>query len=321
MPIHPLIAAASATAFPLLAAYPMTALQDAAPQASQTEVVEASKDYNQRLTVPVEISAKGPYRFLIDTGAERTVLSRGVAAQLGLSPVRQAMLVSVAGSQAVDIVDVDEINLGRRSFYGLSAPLLDAANIGADGIIGLDSLQGQRVLLDFDHDRMAIGDSADLGGNYGYEIVVRARRKSGQLIMTDALIDGVRTSVIIDTGAETSIGNTALQQALTKRRQQDQTQLVSVTGQQITADVGFARTLELGGITLTNTVIAFADAPPFARLGFAKRPALLLGMNQLRLFHRVAIDFESRKILFDLPDSAMDSTRREIGTRLRETGI
>lgn len=321
MPIHPLIAAASAAAFPLLAAYPMTALQDAAPQASQTEVIEASKDYNLRMTVPVSIAGNGPYRFLIDTGAERTVLSRGVASQLGLSPVSQGTLISVAGAQAVDIVDVDEINLGRRSFYGLSAPLLDAGNIGADGIIGLDSLQGQRVLLDFDNNRMAIGDSQELGGNYGYEIVVRARRKSGQLIMTNALIDGVRTDIIIDTGAETSIGNAALQTALRKRHQDAQTQLVSVTGQEITADVGFARTFQLGGLTMTNTVIAFADAPPFERLGLAKRPALLLGMTQLRLFHRVAIDFDSRTILFDLPDNAMNSNRREIGTRLREIGI
>jgi len=31
---------------------------------------------------------------------------------------------------------------------------------------------------------------------------------------------------------------------------------------------------------------------------------LILGMSSLRLFDRVAIDFESRQILFDLPGSA-----------------
>ncbi|MDE2562398.1 MAG: aspartyl protease family protein [Sphingomonadales bacterium] len=320
MPFHPIFAATGAAMLPLLGAYPVSALQDAAPGVSQTEVVEVQKDLNLRMTVPVHIADNGPFHFLIDTGAERTVLSRDVASQLKLTPVSKGTLIGIAGSQAVDIVDVDQIDLGRRSFYGLSAPLLDEANIGADGIIGLDSLQGQRVLLDFDHNRMAIGDAHDLGGNYGYEIVVRARRQSGQLIMTNALVDGVRTDVIIDTGAETSIGNVALQTALRKRHPDMQTQLISVTGQQITAGVGMARRLELGGLTLTNTVIAFAAAPPFEKLGLDKRPALLLGMTQLRLFHRVAIDFDSRKVMFDLPDDAMASTRRNIGSRLLDTG-
>jgi hypothetical protein len=31
---------------------------------------------------------------------------------------------------------------------------------------------------------------------------------------------------------------------------------------------------------------------------------LLLGMRELRTFDRVAIDFQSRKVLFDLPRSA-----------------
>lgn len=321
MPFHPLFAAASAAMLPLLGAYPVSALQDAVPAASQTEVVEARKDLNLRMTIPVRIADNGPFHFLIDTGAERTVLSRDVATQLKLVPVSQGTLIGIAGTQAVDIVDVDQIDLGRRSFYGLSAPLLDANNIGADGIIGLDSLQGQRVLLDFDHNRMAIGDARDLGGNYGYEIVVRARRRSGQLIMTNAMIDGVRTDVIIDTGAETSIGNVALQTALRKRHPDMQTQLISVTGQQITAGVGYARTLDLAGLTLTNTIIAFADAPPFKRLGLDEHPALLLGMTQLRLFHRVAIDFDTRKIMFDLPDTAMASNRRNLGSRLLETGF
>ncbi|WP_338466748.1 retroviral-like aspartic protease family protein [Novosphingobium sp. ZN18A2] len=320
MPINPLLAKAAAAAFPLLAAYPMTALQDAAPDASQTEIVQADQDINARLTVPVHISGKGPYRFLIDTGAERTVLARSVATQLGLAPTSQGTLMSIAGVKPVDIVDVREINLGRRTFYDLSAPLLDSSDMGADGIIGLDSLQGQRVLLDFDNNRMAIGDAHDLGGNYGYEIVVRARRKSGQLIMTNARIDGVHTQVIIDTGAEMSVGNIALQDALRKRHEQVKTQLIAVTGQQITADLGFARRVELGDLTISNTVIAFADAPPFKRLGLRKKPALLLGMAQLRLFHRVAIDFDSRKVMFDLPASAIDPFKRNLGSRLLDTG-
>ena len=117
----------------------------------------------------------------------------------------------------VDTVELDQIDLGRRSFYGVLAPLLEAGNIGADGIIGLDSLQGQRVLIDFRRDLIAVNDAKTLGGSRGFDIVVTARRRSGQLIMTDAVLDGIRVEVVIDTGAETSIGNRALQQAMKRR--------------------------------------------------------------------------------------------------------
>ena len=44
----------------------------------------------------------------------------------------------------------------------------------------------------------------------------------------------------------------------------------------------------------------FADSPPFERLGLAERPAMLLGMANLRLFDRVLIDFPRRRVFFDL---------------------
>ncbi|WP_408591721.1 retroviral-like aspartic protease family protein [Novosphingobium sp.] len=292
-------AALLASSLPVVAT-PHAATAEAAP-ASNVDVVGIDRDMHNRMTVPVRIGKLGPFDFLIDTGAERTVLARSVAVKLGLSPTSRGTLIGVAGTQAVDLVEVDEINLGKRSFYSLTAPLLEEEWLGADGIIGLDSLQGQRVLLDFKAGRMAIGDVAELGGTRGFEIVVQARRRSGQLIMTDALIDGVHTDIIIDTGSDTSIGNRALQRALSRRHKVETTQLLSVTGQTITADIGMARELKLGQLTVNNTALAFADAPPFERLGLVKRPALLLGMTQLRLFQRVAIDFAARRVLFDLP--------------------
>lgn len=284
-------------------AFPQIHGASGAQEATDVDIVAARSDQHDRMTVAVRI-ADQPFRFLIDTGAQNTVLSIATAAQLSLVPGGRAKLIGVAGSQMVDTVEVDQIDLGRRSYYGIVAPLLEGGDIGADGIVGLDSLQDQRVLLDFGKKLMAIGDAKALGGNRGFEIVVTARRRSGQLIMTNAKIDGVETDVVIDTGAETSIGNRALQRALSRRRQHEQTTLYSVTGQQIVADIGFARRLVIGDMSLQNVQIAYADAPPFEALDLARRPAILLGMRDLRGFDRVAIDFTTRKVMFDLPPGA-----------------
>ena len=307
--MHWVIAAAAPLS--VLAALPVGADQNASTEAGATDIIKVTTDRYDRLTVPVRIGDNGPYDFLIDTGSERTVLARGLAERLGLVPSGTATLIGMAGSLAVDLVEVEEVKLGSRSFYDVSAPLLEGHHIGADGIIGLDGLRNQRVLIDFRKNLIAVNDAKVLGGNRGFEIIVTARRKSGQMIITNALVDGIKTDVVIDTGADSSVGNMALKRQLTKRRKSEPTVLYSVTGQRIDAEIMFARRVTIDKLDMTELPLAFVDAPPFARLGLADKPALMLGMNQLRAFNRVAIDFPSRKVLFDLPPQ--DGIR--IGTR------
>ena len=300
MPMHPLLAAL----VPLAATFPLLAGQESTQPATTVDVLAIKTDQHNRMTVQVRIADQGPFRFLIDTGAQNTVLSTALAGRLLLKSSAKARLIGVAGTQEVDTVIVDQIDLGQRSFYSLLAPLLPGDDIGAEGILGLDSLQGQRVQIDFRKGIIAVDDARALGGNRGYEIVVVARRRSGQLILTDAVIDGVRVNVVIDTGAEYSIGNRALQKALASTHGSGTMVLRSVTGQEITADLGVADNLKINEMNFVNVVIAYADAPPFKALGLAEKPALFLGMRDMRSLDRIAIDFSTRRIYFDLPKGA-----------------
>ena len=300
MPLHPVFA----PLLPILALIPALTAQQLAPAAAEVDVIQTINDRHQRMTVPVRVSDQGPFQFLIDTGSQNTVVSSALASQLSLQPHSRARLVGVAGVKMVDTVSIEQIDLGTRSYYSVRAPLLERADIGADGILGLDSLQGQRVLIDFRKGVILVSDAKTLGGNRGFEIVVTARRRSGQLIVTDAVIDGVRVNVVIDTGAEYSIGNRALQTALRNRSPQGQATLKSVTGQEIVADLAMARSLAIDSIGFTSVLIAYADSPPFAVLGLDKKPALFLGMRDLRSLDRIAIDFSTRRIYFDMPDDA-----------------
>ena len=300
MPLHPLLVAL----VPLAATFPLLAGQESAQPASTVDILAVTTDRHDRMTVVVRIAEQGPFHFLIDTGAQNTVLSTALAGKLALQPEKKAKLIGVAGTREVDTVTIDQIDLGQRSFYSLLAPLLPREDIGADGILGLDSLQGQRVLIDFRNGTIAVDDAKALGGNRGFEIVVVARRQSGQLIVTDAVIDGVKVNVVIDTGAEYSIGNRALQNALVRQHGQGTMVLRSVTGQEITADLAIADNLKINDMNFGNVVIAYADAPPFAALGLAEKPALFLGMRDMRALDRIAIDFSTRRIYFDLPQGA-----------------
>ncbi len=275
-----------------------------APTAPQVDEIAIARDRYERITVPVTISGQGPYRFFIDTGAQATVVTRRITDALSLLPSGSARLVAMGSSRIVPTVELGELEFANRSISGLTSPLLDARHIGADGILGLDTLQNMRVLIDFGEGRLSVADANDEAGrDRSYEIVVRARRKLGQMIITDARVNNVRTAVIIDTGSQNSVGNRELFKRL-RARQQETLVSTDVNGVELTSDLVFINRLTIGEMDLTEVPIGFAESPAFAALGYTDQPALILGMGNLRVFDRVAIDFASRKVLFDLPSSA-----------------
>ena len=267
-------------------------------EAAGSEIVRADRDRHQRMTVPVTINGAGPFRFLVDTGAQATVVTARVTEALGLVPSGQATLVAMASRSQVETIVLDGLEFAGRRFSNLTAPLLRDRDIGADGIIELDSPQDLRVIIDFRADSLTVSD-APVGAG-GYEIVVRARRKLGQMIITDARIDGVRTAVIIDTGSWHSHGNMALKRRL-RARQSDSMISTDVAGVSLESGIALVRDLRIGALGLRDLPVGFSDSPAFEALGLARTPALILGIGNLRPFDRVAIDFATRRVLFDVP--------------------
>ena len=273
---------------------------------TQTEDVQFKTDITDRMTVPVLLSGRGPYRFLVDTAADRTAVSREIASRLNFVAGESASLHSVAGVSRVATATVPALQLTRREIRNINAPLLERSNMGADGILGTDSLRSQRVMFDFEAQTLSIVPSAapDFKVEPG-TIVIEGRRRNGRLIVTEATANGRRLTVIVDTGSQISIGNQALRRALLGAKvltDSHQVELESVTGQKIVGDYMFVRELELGGVGIHDLAIVFTNAHTFKQLGLDKKPALLLGMNAMRSFKKVSIDFANRKLRVVVPE-------------------
>jgi len=279
-----------------------------------TEDVAIGTDNADRMTVPVSVAGQGPYHFLVDTGSERTVISRELAKRLRLTSGRAAILHSVMGANDVATVHIPHLKVSSNVISVIDAPALGASNIGADGMLGIDSLQSQRVLFDFKAKTMSITPSNQpLERMDGDTIVVRAKSRNGRLIFTQAKIDGRKISVIVDTGSQVTIANMAMQRMLTKRGHQlldDTVMIESVTGEQMTARVARVPVVELGGLQLKDLSVAFADAHIFRQLGLEHKPTILLGMNAMKAFDRISIDFAAKKVRFVLPATSMRSGLR-----------
>jgi predicted aspartyl protease len=270
------------------------------PPVEGSETLGYTSDETQRMTVSVDVEGRGPYPFIVDTGAERTVVARELAEALSLAPREDVVLATVANIRRVPSVQIGSMRVGRRILNDIHAPALEQANLGAMGMLGVDSLQSQRVLFDFQRQELTLSHSHRDDGNWPSDtIVITGRSKLGRLILTDAQVDGQRVRVIIDTGSQQTVGNLELRRRLAARGRLGRIgvlELIGVTGDRVSAEYSITRRLRLGGIHINDMPIAFADFQLFEYLGLEERPAILLGMDALRLFDRVSIDFANRRV-------------------------
>jgi len=290
--------------------------QPAAPPAYAAPVDDGASAANtvmlfgqdeSRMTVPVSIAGTSPQKFVVDTGAQRTVISRELAAVLRLAPGRIVRVTGMTGSDSVATVIIPALRVGTIDSPAIEAPAIAAQNLGALGLLGIDTLQGRAVGIDFDTRTMTVTPARRRNRRERTErgeIVVRARSLFGQLVVTDAYCNGVRIRVIIDTGSSVSMGNAALRRKLLRKPVRSQSiALTGVTGQTVMADYSTIDRVMIGSLTITSLPIALTavDAPPFRQFGLAERPAILLGMDALTLFRRVDIDFANREVRLALP--------------------
>lgn len=255
-----------------------------------------------RMTVQVRVNGTGPYRFIVDSGADTSVVGEGIASALKLPAGRRVILNSITDSQFVDRVLVDELELGPTRVRDLQLPVLRERDLGAQGMLGLDALVEQRLMLDFEKRLITVDDGLAPLPRADGEIVVTARLRKGQLILTKVTANNQRLDAVVDTGSEISIGNTALRDQLLRKnpKQFTDVQVTGVTGTTSTLQIARVRELRIGSIVLQNVPIAFADIPPFQVFGLAQHPSLLLGTDVMENFRRVSLDFSKRKVRFQL---------------------
>jgi len=255
-----------------------------------------------RLSVDVLLNGRGPYHFIVDSGADTSAVGLRIARNLELPLGTPVILNGMTSRNIVDRVKVDQLTVGATTISNLQLPALREVDLGGDGMIGIDALVQQRLMMDFEKRLIKVEDARIPEKRFPGEIVIVARRQRGQLILTHVMAAGLPLDAVIDTGSEITIGNLALRDKLI-RRNRDKFVTVPVTGVTgATANLQLATIgeLQLGPVTLRDVPMAFADVPPFKMFGLSDQPALLLGTDILDTFRRVSLDFRARKVRFQL---------------------
>ena len=128
--------------------------------------LDTALDEIDRMTVEVFINEKGPFNFVVDTGADRSALSIPLAAKLGLDRGRDVMLHGVGGSALTPTAKVALMVAGDSRMKDSELPVLPPERLGVDGLLGVDMLENRNVIMDFHKKRLEVRRSTALSGAF-----------------------------------------------------------------------------------------------------------------------------------------------------------
>jgi predicted aspartyl protease len=100
------------------------------------------------------VTGKGPYRFVLDTGAGLTMISPQLAKRAGVPRDEAQKAVGAGGSVEVHFGTVKSLAIGEIRIQGLRVGIMDLAGISKaietdiDGIVGYNFLSKFRVTID-----------------------------------------------------------------------------------------------------------------------------------------------------------------------------
>ena len=253
-----------------------------------------------RIVASVEVNGRGPYRFVVDTGANRSAISPRLVTELALQPsaAGKVDLHGVTGSATLPSVDVESLRAGDLEIDPGAVPVLESRVFAdTDGILGMEGFSDYRIDADFTANRVRIERSTGKRPRGGFHLV-QARNHRG-LLLIDGHAGRVAIHAIVDTGAERTLGNAALRDALSRHsdpRRQTQSRVIGATEQTYVGTTFVVPTLRIGNATLRNLHVTFGDMHVFSIWDLTDEPALLIGMDLIGRLRRFAVDYRRSEV-------------------------
>ncbi len=266
---------------------------------------------NDLLTVSAHIGDSAPLQFAIDSAANASVIADDLAQRLMLPPGGPIFMNTLIARETVQTVIAPRFRSGALDVSPVRLALGVRDALGADGLIGTDLLADLRLDLRFRRiQRMRITHSRARGAGGFFDlrrsrvrITSASEQRFGQICTITAHVGQTPVVAILDTGAEISIGNTALARASRAIPQlfsngERIAQIQSPTGLKADASLQLVSGFRVAGTSLKQFPLLINDLHTFNLWGLSETPAMLLGVDMLGLFESVAIDLRRGEVTF-----------------------
>jgi predicted aspartyl protease len=208
------------------------------------------------------------------------------------------------------MVNVDSLRYGRLSLGGASMPMLDGAVLaGEHGLLGVDGMSGRRLRMDFERNCIEIAPSEGAPRLRGW-VTLRGEMRFGHLVVIRGVVSGVRVNILVDTGSDTSLANTAFRDAVNARLRVGQADftIAHTVGDRVALNRAMMiRRLTIGELEINNVLAYVGDFHIFNLWAMQAEPTLLIGMDVLSQTRGLAIDYERRTVHLNLNERRFSS--------------
>ena len=259
------------------------------------------------ITVPAFVNGKGPFPFILDTGADNTGIYLGFSVKQHLTVGKARDVDGQTGSVSSPTLLLNSLSVDGHTIHHIVADgLPDRRDAGLEaGAAGNDLMDGTIAVFDFpcstvqlrpkpvDITKLVSSDS----------VVVRGGTvPDGTLLTMPVTLAGVESLAYLDTGSR----DTRLSPGFAAAAHVDTASPVFHDGDAIfgvglkgkPSRIGPVGPLRFAGMTIAQAQARVIDLPLFGTFGpDNQRPAMILGMDILQAY-RLVYDHEAKRFWF-----------------------
>jgi predicted aspartyl protease len=260
-------------------------------------------DSTGHVVVPAMVNGKGPFDFILDTGADESAVYAWFAKSLDLPKGKTGVLSGATGSAAMTASRVSALGVDGHIIRNIEADTVPDRVDGAKlaGVAGVDLMLGRLVVIDFACKTFALlplqGAPAEIAGP-GATLVRAGSIRDGKQLTLPVTVNGAPGVAVLDSGARATAINLDFALAAgvdplsAAFRQGEPTRGATTTA--VNSRVGPIGTVRFAGLTHPDAVARVLDLPYLESAGLAKVPAMNLGLDLLR-DTRLTVDYSSRR--------------------------
>jgi hypothetical protein len=236
------------------------------------------------IIVPVGVPDAGQFRFLLDTGASRTVISARVAARVRAIGRTRTLMVTPTGHAVRPAAELS-LGLGTHPAVPVTATILGEneltrTGLPVDGILGQDVLSALVYTIDYARRVIVFDRCADVRDDQKVPLEFEAGRAMVTIPAQPGLKQALR--LIPDTGADTVVLYTRRGRPLPASTARDVGVIRTLAGQQLVRRVTLD-SLRIGGATLAEHEAVLLETGGRESTGGD-------GLLPLHLFSRVTVN-------------------------------
>jgi hypothetical protein len=240
----------------------------------EAQVVVPMDSFGGRPVVSILLDGKGPFRFVLDSGAGGTVVSRALTDSLGLAPSGGEVRVGSPGGATNPgvFVRVEKVEMGGAVLRGVTMVATDLSRVFTlpehpVGVLSALAFSGHLVTFDYPKQEIRI-QPGELPSANGRDIFAY---EAAQHIPTMTIdVAGTKVDAHVDSGSGRGL---MLPGSLAKTVPlggplEEQTKAKTVDGEWPIHRAPIKGTVRIGRFSLTNPQADFMDGAPIGNIGY-----------------------------------------------------